>query len=260
MRVDQQSKADLHIHSIYSDGTASIREILAHVANSDLRVIAITDHDTIQGGREAQQLARDFGVQVIVGEEVSTAEGHLLALFIEDELPPGRTAAETIAAVHAQGGLCVAAHPYDRSVPSLGLKGLAGPQGGELRGDWSLDAIEALNAGVIWSQRDCNRIAQRVADRLKLPAVGGSDAHSLATIGQAYTIFPGASADDLYRAIKHGLVRPAGEYWSAEQYLDLGRQWLRQRGVGGLMRLALDGMGVTRRSVLRGPLAYSREQ
>ncbi len=238
----QLSKADLHIHSTYSDGTANVAAILAHVAQSDLRLIAITDHDTIAGGRAAAQLARDFGVQVIVGEEVSTAEGHLLALFIDDELPPGRPAAETIAAIHAQGGLCVAAHPYDRSVPSLGAHGLH-----ERQAEWRLDAIEALNAGVIWSQRGCNRVAQHVAAAMNLPALGGSDAHSLATIGRAYTVFPGASADDLYRAIVRGEASWGGGYWTIGQYLDVSRQWVRQRGIGGLLRLALDGAGVTPR-------------
>jgi predicted metal-dependent phosphoesterase TrpH len=240
-------KADLHIHSIHSDGTASIPEILAHVAALDLHVIAITDHDCIAGARQAMQLARHFGVEVVVGEEVSTADGHLLALFIEDELPPGRPAAETIAAAHAQGGLCIAAHPYDRSVPSLGARGLARRAAGPARGDWPLDALEGLNAGVIWTQRGCNPRAQRVAGELGLPVVGGSDAHSLTAIGQAYTLFPGRSAGDLYNAIRRGEVSCAGGYWSARQYADVLGRWVRQCGLRGLLRLALDGAGITRR-------------
>lgn len=240
------SKADLHIHSTYSDGTADVAAILAHVAASDLRVIAITDHDTIAGGRAAAQLARQFGVEVVVGEEVSTIEGHVLALFIETELPPGRPAAETIAAVHEQGGLCVAAHPYDRSVPSLGAHGLRE----RCCTTWPLDAIEALNAGAIWSQRGCNRMAQRLAEEMGLPAVGGSDAHSLATIGQAYTEFAGTSASDLYRAICQGQVRWGGGYWSTWNYVEVSYQWARQRGVSGLLRVALDGVGMTRRATV----------
>src|SRR5262245_53031652 len=95
------SKADIHIHTTYSDGSASVREVIEHVAQAtDMRLIAITDHDTINGALLARQIASEFGIEVIVGEEVSTAEGHLLALFIERWLPPGRPAAETIAAIH----------------------------------------------------------------------------------------------------------------------------------------------------------------
>jgi len=243
----QLNKADLHIHSNYSDGTASVEEILAHVAASDLRLIAITDHDTIAGSRKAKQLARSFGVEVIVGEEVSTAEGHLLALFIEHELAPGRPAAETIAAAHAQGGLCIAPHPFDRSVPSLGAAGLRERCAGPCQGHLPIDAIEGLNAGVIWSQRGSNRLAQRLAADRNLPTVGGSDAHSLATIGRAYTVFPGTSADDMYRAIQRGQVHWGGGYWSAGQYLDMSMRWMHQRGLYGMLRLMLDGAGVTQR-------------
>jgi len=243
MLVDQLGKADLHIHSIYSDGTATIPEILEHAAAADLRLIAITDHDCIAGGRQAARLARDFGVQVIVGQEVSTADGHLLALFIEDELPPGRPAAETIAAAHAQGGLCVAAHPYDWSVPSLGQRGLRQRNAGPRAGEWPLDALEGMNAGVLWGLRACNSAAQRAAAELQLPVVGGSDAHSLRTIGQAYTLFPGSSADDLYRAIQRGQVQCGGGYWSIGQYLDTGRKWIHQRGWHGMARLMREGAG-----------------
>src|SRR5262249_21871771 len=114
------SKADLHIHTTYSDGTASVAAVLEHAArHTDMRVIAITDHNTIAGALEARRRAPAYGVEVIVGEEVSTAEGHVLALFVEQPLAPGQPAAATIAAVHAQNGLCVAAHPYEWLTPSL---------------------------------------------------------------------------------------------------------------------------------------------
>jgi len=113
------TKADLHVHTTCSDGHASVREVVEHAARqTDLPVIAITDHNTIEGALQARTLAREYRIEVVVGEEVSTADGELLALFIERRLAPGRPAAETIAAVHEQGGLCVAAHPY------AGLAGL----------------------------------------------------------------------------------------------------------------------------------------
>jgi predicted metal-dependent phosphoesterase TrpH len=238
------SKADLHIHTIASDGTASVEEVLAQAAAFDLRVIAITDHDTLDGARQAQRLARDFGVDVIAGEEVSTREGHLLALFIEQELPPGQPAAVTIAAVHAQGGLCIAPHPYDRAVPSLGFAGLS------RRGaaDWPLDAIEGFNAGTPWPGSLGNYVARQVAAKLGLPVIGGSDAHTQGTIGQGYTTFAGSSAGDLYRALRSGQVGWGGTSWSMAQHLDFLRRTVRQRRLHGALRLARSNMALRQRN------------
>jgi predicted metal-dependent phosphoesterase TrpH len=239
--IDQVSKADLHIHTTASDGAATVPELLAYIAQKpDLRVIAITDHDSIAGAKEAARLAPQFGADVIVGEEVSTAEGHLLALFIDAFLPPHRPAAETIAAIHAQGGLAIAPHPFDRSVPSLGRIGLQ-------QAGWDFDAIEGFNAGVIWSQRGCNLAAQRAAAGLGLPVIGSSDAHTLATTGLGYTLFPGSSADDLYRAIRAGQVGWGGRYWGPGQYIDMGRRLIRQRSLRGTLGLAAAGIGLVAR-------------
>jgi predicted metal-dependent phosphoesterase TrpH len=218
-----------------------VPELLAHVAQTtDLRVIAITDHDSIAGAQEATRLARQFGIDVIIGEEVSTADGHLLALFIDTFLPPQRPAAETIAAIHAQGGLAITPHPFDRSVPSLGRTGLQ-------RAGWDFDAIEGFNAGVIWSQRACNGAAQRAAAAMSLPTIGSSDAHTLATVGLGYTLFPGASADDLYRAIQAKRSGWGGRYWGPGQYIDMGRQLIRQHSLWGALGLAAAGAGFVAR-------------
>jgi predicted metal-dependent phosphoesterase TrpH len=237
--IDPRSKADLHIHTVHSDGTATVPQVLQHVAaNTDLRVVAITDHDTIAGAREAQRLARDFGVHVIMGEEVSTQEGHLLALFIDTWLPPGRPAAETIAAVHAQGGLCIAAHPFDHGIPSMGMAGLRDQCAGQRRGAWPLDALEGFNAGIVWPRRHANAVAQQVAAELALPVVGGSDSHSLPTIGRGVTTFRGSSADDVYRAIVAGEVRCGGRPWHTGHYVGVGWRYLRQRTLRGALRVA----------------------
>lgn len=209
------SKADLHIHTTYSDGAASVAEVLEHAASrTDMRVIAITDHDTIEGALEARRLAGSYGLEVIVGEEVSTREGHLLALFIEQHLPPQRPVAETIAAVHAQGGLCVAAHPYDWVVPSLGRFDLrrrcAGPEC-----EWALDGIEGFNAS-LWLPSN-NRRAGSTAAALELAVLGGSDSHHLPTIGMGYTLFPGTSAADLRAAIASRATRTGGRHWLIDQ-------------------------------------------
>lgn len=240
--MTHSSKADLHVHTTYSDGTADVPDILARVAASGLRVVAITDHDTIEGAQEARRLARDFDIDVIVGEEVSTREGHLLALFIEDELPPGRPVTETIAAVHAQGGLCIAAHPYDWATSSLGStyrRRRSFATDDHPWHTWRVDAIEVFNASLVWPRIGSNKRAQRDAEVGHIPAVGGSDAHSLATIGCGYTLFPGSTADDLYRAIVRNTVGWGGVCWSAAQLLDIARLSVRRRSLRGALRWAL---------------------
>ena len=235
------SRADLHIHTTHSDGAASVPELLAHVAaHTDLRLIAITDHDSIAGAQLATRLARDVGIEVVVGEEVSTADGHLLALFIDRLVPSGRSAAKTIEAIHAQGGLAIAPHPFDRSVPSLGRAGLD-------HTGWDFDAIEGFNAGLVWWQRGSNRTAQRAAARMGLPLVGGSDAHALATAGLGYTRFPGAGANDLYRAIQAGQTDWGGQYWSIGQYAEITYRLIRQHSLLGALGMAAADAGLVAR-------------
>ncbi len=206
------SKADLHIHTVHSsDATASVAEVLAYAATqTDLQVIAITDHDSIAGALEARRLAGTYGIEVIVGEEVSTAEGHLLALFIEQWLPPGQPAAETIAAVHAQGGLAIAAHPYGWAVPSLGWNGLYERAQGT-GSAWPLDGIEGFNASLLLPSN--NTTATSVAAALGLALCGGSDSHHLATIGRGYTLFPGQTAEDLRAALCLRQTHAGGRPW-----------------------------------------------
>jgi hypothetical protein len=209
------SKADLHIHTNYSkDAFPEVEEVLAYAASkTDLRVIAITDHDAIEGALKARRLSHSYNIEVVVGEEVSTAEGHLLALFIEEWLPPGRPAAETIAAVHAQGGICLAAHPYGWLVDSLGWHGIYHRSNGSQHDqhEWPIDGVEAFNAS-LWLPSNNTRAAAMGA-KLNLPLCGGSDSHHLATIGLGYTLFPGTSAEDLRAAIRHNRTRAAGVSW-----------------------------------------------
>src|SRR5579864_1820294 len=110
-------RADLHMHSTYSDGFATIEQILHHVQHQmHLDVIAITDHDVIEGSLRARDLwARGrYRFDFVVGEEVSTKEGHMLALFIEKRIPPHLSIERSIDLVHEQGGLAIVAHPLNR--------------------------------------------------------------------------------------------------------------------------------------------------
>src|SRR6266853_1811737 len=112
----KSGRADLHMHSTYSDGIGSIQQILHHVEhNTDLDVIALTDHDVVEGALRARDLwARgDYRFDFIVGEEIGTREGHMLALFIEKRIPPNLSIERSIDLVHEQGGLAIVAHPLN---------------------------------------------------------------------------------------------------------------------------------------------------
>ena len=233
------SKADLHLHTAHSDGVATVQQVLAHVAaNTDIKVIAITDHDCIIGSKLAARIAPRYGIEVIVGEEVSTQHGHVLALFTEQHIVAGQSAQATIAAIHSQGGLAIAPHPFDASVPSLGCSAI-----GQFLGELGLDGIEGFNAGVYWLYRGCNIRAQWFAKAQHLPITGGSDSHSLPTIGKGYTHFTGSTAQDMYRAIQTNQVSCDGQYWSLADYVDNWRFAIQQKGWLSTLRWAWHNAG-----------------
>lgn len=205
-------KADLHMHTVYSDGHSTPAELVQYVVqHTDLDVIAITDHDAIAGAYEAQRCAEGTRLHVIIGEEISTREGHLLAYFIHERIRPGMSACDTIAAIHEQGGLAVAAHPYDWMVRSLGHYGLLKRASGRTP-EWRFDGIETMNASL--RPRSANVRAASTAMLLGLPAIGGSDSHLIDTIGYGYTLFAGQSSHDVRQAMVSGAMRVAGRHWS----------------------------------------------
>lgn len=222
-----RGKADLHLHTLYSDGTATVRELLDWVeSRTDLDLIAITDHDRIDGALRARQLheAGDYHFGLAVGEEITTRRGHLLALFIEERIPALRPLAETVERIHAAGGIAVAPHTMAPLTPSIGAGSLR-----SLSGDPDparhLDAIELLNPSVAGRARHAAR-RRLNAEILHLPPIGSSDAHVLEGIGTAWTWFAGASAQAFREALAAGQLEPAGAHWSAWHNLDVYRRQL----------------------------------
>ncbi|GAB4519632.1 MAG: CehA/McbA family metallohydrolase [Anaerolineae bacterium] len=223
-------KADLHIHTIHSaDGTATVPAVLEHVRrHTDLDLIAITDHDEIRGAREAQELASAYGIEVVPGIEISTAQGHLLALFVEEVVPRGRSLVETVKRVGDLGGLCIAAHPGGAMAVSLSPKAirraLRDPEVAQV-----LVGAESYNAGLLHLRTNIG--AARLAREQGLAEIGSSDAHMLWPIGTGVTTFEGTTAEDLRRAL---LERTTGVGYRARPWHFplswVGRQILRRFG------------------------------
>lgn len=195
-------KADLHIHTTYSyDGTATVPAVLEYVARyTDLDVIAVTDHDRIEGALEAMQLAPQYGIEVIPGIEVSTAEGHLLALFVAEPIPTNLSLIETVACVAEQGGIAIAPHPggiWPWCLKEAAIqRALRTPRVAQ-----TLVGLETYNASLL--DLNLNRQARLMRKRLGLAAVGNSDAHMLWMIGIAATHFSGNDAAHLEAALRN---------------------------------------------------------
>jgi predicted metal-dependent phosphoesterase TrpH len=171
---------DLHCHTSASfDCLASPGSQVRAAVSRGLTHLAITDHDRIDGALRARDAAPD-GLTVIVGEEVKTADGDLIALFLERAVAPGRPARETIEAVRAQGGLVGIPHPFDRYRGSM-LRDPRLEAIGPL-----VDWVEAHNARVVGGSG--NQRAAEFAHELELPGVAVSDAHSTLEVGVAYTV------------------------------------------------------------------------
>jgi predicted metal-dependent phosphoesterase TrpH len=214
-----ESLADVHMHTTYSDGTGSVEDVLRFVETyTPLEVIAITDHDTIEGALYARDLAarREYPFEVIVGEEISTREGHMLALFLEKAVPPDLSIERSIELVHAQGGLAIIAHPFNRvfrhSVQRKVMNRLL------RQPEVHPDGIETLNGSFagIGSSRIAMTLARTVYHWAE---TGSSDAHTTTAVGCARTIFPGHTAADFRRAVELRQTAPQGRFWQAREYV-----------------------------------------
>lgn len=214
-------RADLHMHSTYSDGIGTIEQVLHYAQeHTNLDVIALTDHDVIDGSLRARDLwaKGNYRFDFIVGEEVSTKSGHLLGLFIEKRIPRGLSMEESIDLIHAQGGLAIVAHPLNQifrhSCPRAVLDRIKASES-----VW-LDGIETWNASF------CGIYANRVAMQSNRefygwPELGNSDAHTLRAIGSGCTWFAGKSAGDVRASIEQGETAPGGRMWGMHDYLRL---------------------------------------
>jgi predicted metal-dependent phosphoesterase TrpH len=175
---------DLHCHTSASfDSLADPLAVVRAARDRGLTHLAITDHDRIDGAVRARD-AGIPGITVIVGEEVKTAGGDLICLFLSEAIPPGLSPSETIARAREQGGLVGIPHPFDSHRGSVGkaedeIQALVG----------LVDWLEAFNARVVF--REGNERAAALARSSGLPGVAVSDAHSMLEVGVAATRLQG---------------------------------------------------------------------
>ncbi len=220
-------RADVQLHSDLGDGLSSPEAILEAAERAGMDVMAITDHDDIRASFQARDEAARRGsrVEVIPGIEVTTRSGHLLALYVEGELPMLRPLAEAIVDIHRQRGIAVVPHPLSYLTFSVGERSLRDLAE---RGDAEafIDGIELRNPSYAGRVR-ATRAAWLNTHVLRVAETGSSDAHQAGLVGTAWTEFAGSSAADLRAAIEARTTTAGGRRWTLREHLDgaITQQW-----------------------------------
>ena len=218
---------DLHCHTSSSfDSLASPGAVMRAAISRGLTHLAITDHDRIDGALRARDAAPD-GLTVIVGEEVKSADGDLVAVFIEKPVPPGLPALETIAAIREQGGLVGVPHPFDR-MRGYGRRSGADPAGIAAAVDW----VEIYNARVIGAS--ANERAALFAKEQALPGLCASDSHTVLEVGVSYNIVRGdpGTAAGLLAALATADIHPYRASYYVRAWTPLAKLVQSMRGNG----------------------------
>ena len=202
MKLSENLHVEFHCHTIYSkDSLTPPRDLVEACRRKGIDRVVVTDHNTIAGARAAQMLDPE---RVIVGEEIMTTRGEILAAFVSEEIPRGLTPRETIRRLRQQGAFISVSHPFD-----------------EWRsGHWQeedlleilpeVDAIEVYNSRCMLPR--FNQRAQELAEKHRLAGTVGSDAHASFELGQSLMIlelFQGP--DGLRNVIRRGIpkVKPS---------------------------------------------------
>ena len=192
-------KIDLHVHSDRShDSSITIPEAIAKARQRGLQGIAITDHDVAT--KISQYSACDF--LLVPGIEVSTSEGHLLGIGVDQPIPSGLPAYETADRIREVGGLSAVSHPFSLMAQKIDQRVIESRR---------FDAVEVMNASYPFFQRS-SRLGMALAERLDLAQLGGSDSHILETIGDAFTVIEVESltVEGVLKAIRDKKTHPEG--------------------------------------------------
>ena len=193
-----QIKADLHVHTTYSkDSLITPKDLVYYARKNGLNAVAVTDHNQLEG---AYKIAKETDFPIIPGMEVSSSEGHIVALNVNELIPRGLSAAETVMRIHRAGGVAIACHPFVLFKGCLKDKVCS-----------TFDAIEIINARAFPFKRSVKK-ATETAERLNLPRVAGTDAHYGPQIGYGYTVIEASeiSVEAIAKAIVEGHCQPFG--------------------------------------------------
>jgi predicted metal-dependent phosphoesterase TrpH len=180
---------ELHSHTLYSrDSLIPLETFLEVCRRRELDRVAVTDHNTIAGALRLHEMDPD---RFIVGEEILTTDGELLAYFLTEEVPSGLSPQQTIDLVRDQGGVVGASHPLDRiRREAIGRQALIPILD-------RLDFLEVFNARCIFAGD--NQAARALAVEHGVPMIAGSDAHSVCELGRAVTILAPFHGPDSFR-------------------------------------------------------------
>lgn len=188
-------KAELHAHSNHSDGKDPVKKLLDAAVNKNLDLISITDHDTVNGSLEAEEIVDSEHLPIIVlpGVEISTKEGHLLAFGVSQDFEKGLPMKDTAQLIRKEGGVSAVAHPFQ--IHRNGVFWLN-------RVVNAVDAVEVFNAKFYIGFY--NRIANHFAAKYHKSPIAGSDAHCSNAIGHGTTLL--YNATDVETAL-HDILR-----------------------------------------------------
>jgi predicted metal-dependent phosphoesterase TrpH len=216
-------RLDMHMHTEYSrDSRVALATFAELARKAEIGAVCITDHDTIEGGLRLREM--NTGLQVIVGEEITTGDGELVGLYLETKIPPGLTAERSIDLIHEQGGLAYVPHPFSRNrrrhLRRSVLERVA-PK---------LDIVEVFNAREVASASNVQALA--FAREHDLPGGVGSDSHRQIEIGRAYVdVATFVTPQELLIALREGKVTGtlSGMGIHMRTWVDMGRKFMRTR-------------------------------
>ena len=191
-------KIDLHVHTTYSyDSLITPKDLIFYAKKRGLDGVALTDHDRIDG---ALKIAKETNFLIVPGMEISSLNGHVIGLNVDELVPAKLSVGETLDRIHEVGGIAIACHPVTFFKESL--KGHISAR---------FDAIEVINASAFPFNYSV-RHSEKIASRLGIARVAGSDAHYGPEIGYAYTLVDAESrVDEVVNAIRKGLCSPHGK-------------------------------------------------